>query len=160
MRALKGLRCCGALLLFSVLLLPGGGCETARQSLFTASGPGWKLQQGQALWRPRRALPEVAGDLVFGAGPGGRWFLEFDKTPLTLVSAQSTSHRWLIRFPPRHLGFSGHPPPSKRFAWLYLPRALAGERLPAQFRFEKKPDGSWRLENTRSGELLKGFLAP
>jgi hypothetical protein len=27
-------------------------------------------------------------------------------------------------------------------------------------RFERKPDGGWRLENTRSGETLEGFLAP
>jgi hypothetical protein len=26
--------------------------------------------------------------------------------------------------------------------------------------FESKPDGGWRLENSRTGETLEGFLSP
>ena len=52
-----------------------------------------------------------------------------------------------------------HVPPT-RFAWLYLPAALSGQPLPDRFRFEQKADGGWRLENTRSGETVEGFLNP
>ena len=135
------------------------GCATAHKTLFTASGPGWQVQQGQALWRPRRGYPELGGDLVLASDAQGRCLVQFAKTPMTLVLTQTTSNHWLIQFPARHLGFSGRQPPPTRFAFLYLPAALEGQRLPGPFHFEREPDGGWRLENTRSGETLKGFLA-
>jgi hypothetical protein len=136
------------------------GCCTAKKTLFTASGPGWRVQEGQALWRPRRGFPELGGDLVVATDEHGRCLLQFSKTPLSLVSVQTTPTQWLIQFPPRGLGFSGGRRPPARFAWLYLRAALAGEQLPSALHFETKPDGGWRLENTRSGETLEGFLTP
>ncbi len=136
------------------------GCQTTTKSLFTAAGPGWNVQQGQALWRPGHGMPEIAGDLVFAHDQEGRRLLQFDKTPMSMVAAQTTSNRWLIQFPPRQMSFSGHGPGPTRFLWLYLPPALAGEKLPSGLHFERKPDGGWRLENTHSGESLEGFLAP
>ncbi|MGB7768397.1 MAG: hypothetical protein WBN22_06030 [Verrucomicrobiia bacterium] len=136
------------------------GCRTTTQSLFTASGPGWHIQQGQALWRPERGLPEFGGDLVLASDAGGRALIQFDKTPLSMVFAQTTSNRWLIRFPQQQMGFSGHGPAPTRFAWLYLPAALAGKPLLSPLHFERKPAGSWRLENTGTGEILEGFLSP
>ncbi len=143
-----------------VIIMLANGCQTATQSLFTASGPGWHVQDGQALWRPRRGLPELAGDLVLASHPDGRCLIQFAKTPLTLVSAQTSRTHWLIQFPPRRMSFSGRGEPPTRFAWLYLSAALSGEPLPKQLRFQRKPDGGWRLENTRSGETLEGFLGP
>lgn len=136
------------------------GCRTTIQSLFTATGPGWHVQQGQALWRPKSGLPEFGGDLVLAGSPDGRALIQFDKTPLSMVFAQTTSDRWLIRFPQRQMSFSGHGPAPTRFAWLYLPAALAGKSLPLTFHFERKPDGGWRLENTSTGEILEGYLSP
>jgi hypothetical protein len=136
------------------------GCQTATRSLFTATGPGWHVQEGQALWRPGREYPELGGDLVLASDENGRCLIQFAKTPMTLVSVQTTRTNWLIQFPPRRMGFSGRGPGPTRFAWLYLHTALAGEPLPPPLRFERKPDGGWRLENTRSGETLEGFLAP
>jgi len=145
--------------LLAVLVL-SCGCQTTTQSLFTASGPGWHVQQGQALWRPKNGLPEIGGDLVLAGDTNGRALIQFDKTPMSLVFVQTTSDRWLIRFPQQQMGFSGHGSGPARFAWLYLPSALAGKPLPAPFHFERKPDGGWRLENTRTGETLEGFLSP
>ena len=136
------------------------GCQTTTQSLFTATGPGWHIQQGQALWRPKQGLPEFGGDLVMASNPDGCALIQFDKTPLSMVFAQTTPDRWLIRFPQRQMGFSGHGPGPTRFAWLYLPAALAGKPLPLPLHFERKPDGGWRLENTGTGETLEGFLSP
>jgi hypothetical protein len=150
--------------LFGSVLLAGlalfCGCQTATKSLFTASGPGWKVQIGQALWRPGSGRPEIAGDLVFAHNQDGRCLLQFDKTPISILSAQTTSNRWLVQFPARQMSFSGHGPGPTRFLWLYLPTALAGGTLPATLHFEQKPEGGWRLENTHSGESLEGFLAP
>jgi hypothetical protein len=136
------------------------GCQTTTQSLFTASGPGWHIQQGQALWRPKSGLPEFGGDLVFASDADGRTLIQFDKTPLSMVFAQTTPDRWLIRFPQRQMGFSGHGPEPTRFVWLYLPVALEGKPLPPPLLFGHKPGGNWRLENTRTGEILEGYLSP
>ena len=136
------------------------GCYTTTQSLFTANGPGWHVQQGQALWQPHSGLPEFGGDLVLASNPDGRTLIQFDKTPLSMVLAQTTPTRWFIRFPQRQISFSGHGTPPTRFAWLYLPAALNGKPLPLGFDFERKPDGGWRLENTGTGEILEGYLSP
>ncbi len=136
------------------------GCQTATQSLFTATGPGWHVQQGQALWRPQRGLPEFGGDLVLASDDDGRCLIQFDKTPMAILFAQTTSTNWLIRFPQRQMGFSGRGPGPARFSWLYLHPALAGEKLPGQLHFERKTAGGWRLENSRTGETLEGFLSP
>jgi hypothetical protein len=136
------------------------GCQTSTQSLFTASGPEWKVQTGQALWRPGHKRPEIGGDLVIARDPDGRRLVEFDKTPISIVSAQTTSNRWVVHFPQQNLNFGGHGPGSTRFIWLYLPTALDGGTLPATFHFERKPDGGWRLENTGTGESVEGFLTP
>lgn len=135
------------------------GCRTP-QSLFMAAGPGWHIQQGQALWRPERGLPEFGGDLILASNPDGRALIQFDKTPLSMVFAQTTSNRWLIRFPQRQMGFSGHGPGPTRFAWLYLPAALAGKPLPSPLHFERQSHDNWRLENTRTGEIVEGYLSP
>jgi hypothetical protein len=136
------------------------GCQTPTQNLFTASGPGWHIQQGQALWRPRQGLPEFGGDLILATNADGWTLIQFDKTPLSMVFAQTTPTRWLIRFPQQQYSFSGHGLPPVRFAWLYLPAALAGKPLPLTLHFERRPQGGWRLENTGTGETLEGYLSP
>jgi hypothetical protein len=136
------------------------GCQTAPQNLFTAAGPGWHVRQGQALWRPQRGMPEFGGDLVLATDDAGRCLIQFDKTPMAILSAQVTSNRWLINFPQRQMSFSGRGPAPADFSWLYLPGALAGKPLPKELRFERKPDGGWRLENSRTGETVEGFLSP
>ena len=135
------------------------GCRTP-QSLFTATVPGWHIRQGQALWRPERGLPEFGGDLVLVTDTKGRALIEFDKTPLSMVFAQVTPDRWLIRFPQKKMNFSGYRFKPARFAWLYLPAAVGGRPLPKPFDFKMKSDGTWRLENTRTGELIEGYLSP
>jgi hypothetical protein len=145
------------ILLASLVLLCG--CQTAHD-LFSATGSGWRVQQGQALWRPQRGLPEFGGDLVLARDDAGRCLIQFDKTPMAILSAQTTSNRWLIKFPQRQMSFGGNKPAPLRFSWLYLPTALAGGPLPKQLHFEQKPDGGWRLENSSTGETLNGFLSP
>jgi hypothetical protein len=143
------------------VLTVSAGCRTASEApLFTATGPGWRVREGQALWRPGRQFPELGGELVVASHEDGRCVIQFAKTPLPLVLAQTTRTNWLIQFPPRRKSFAGRQPPPVRFAWLYLGAALAGDSLPAALRFERKPGGGWRLENTRSGETVEGYLVP
>ena len=147
-------------MLLLACLLFACGCQTSTQSLFTATGPNWHVQQGQALWRPKSGLPEFGGDLIYASDDTGRHLIQFDKTPMAIMSAQTTSNRWLIKFPQKNMSFSGYGAGSTRFAWLYLPQALDGKPLPKSFQFERKADGGWRLENSHTGELLEGFLSP
>ena len=114
------------------------GCQTATKSLFTTGGTDWRVQQGQALWRPKSGLPEFGGDLVLARDDAGRCLIQFDKTPMAILSAQVTSNRWLIKFPQQEMSFSGYGAGSTRFSWLYLPAALAGKPLPKNFHFEQK----------------------
>ena len=87
------------LALLTIAMLSSGCRTTTGASLFTTSGPGWHVQEGQALWRPGRGLPELGGDLVMASHEDGRCAIEFAKTPLSLVSAQTTRTNWLIQFP-------------------------------------------------------------
>jgi hypothetical protein len=151
----------GLWLAFAVFVLPliFCGCQTSK-NLFVVNGPGWRVEQGQALWRPKSDMPEFGGDLVLARDDSGRCLIQFDKTPMAILSAQVTSNRWLIKFPQRNLSFGGFMPPSTRFGWLYLPDALAGRPLPKFMLFTQTPDGGWRLENSRTGETVEGFLEP
>ena len=134
------------------------GCRSPVQSLFNAGGPDWRIQQGQALWRPKNGMPEIGGDLVMASDADGRRLIQFDKTPIELVIAQVESNRWLMKFSQQNMVFSGRGPGPTRFGWLYLPAALDGKPLPSDFHFEHKADGGWRLENKHTGEILDGFL--
>jgi hypothetical protein len=145
-------------------LLPLGGlvcgCHSMPKPLFLASGPSWHVQEGQALWRPGHGRPELAGDLLLASDDEGRCLIQFAKTPLSFVLAQTTRTNWLIQFPPVRMGFSGRGKPPTRFGWLYLHAALSGEPVVPPFRFERETDGRWQFENTKTGETLSGFLAP
>jgi len=105
-------------------------------------------------------MPELAGDLVMASHEDGRSLVQFTKTPIPLMLAETTRTNWLIQFPPQRLSFSGRGQPPTRFAWLYLKAAFAGEPLPAGLVFQRKADGGWRLENTHTGESVEGVLAP
>jgi hypothetical protein len=97
---------------------------------------------------------------VMASHEDGRCVIEFAKTPMPLVLAQTSRTNWYIGFPAPRMSFAGSQPPPTRFAWLYLAAALSGDSLPAALRFQRKADGGWKLENTRSGETVEGFLGP
>ncbi len=148
-------------LFFLAALLFFSGCETDKtQNLFAVTGSTWAIKQGQGLWTARSGAPQIGGDIVLASDGNGRSLVQFDKTPLTIVTAQTTPERWLIRFPQGGGVWAGHQPAPPRTIWLYLGDALAGKPLPKPLHFEQKPDGNWRLENPKTGEILEGFLSP
>lgn len=137
------------------------GCRTVGHlSPISTAGPGWQVFHGQALWRSGRHRPELGGDLVVARHASGGYVFDFEKTPLPITAGQATATNWLIEFPAGDLSFGGKSRPPARFAWLYLGAALDGRPLPKRLRFERKADGNWRLENTRTGESIEGFLSP
>ena len=124
------------------------------------SEPGWRIQQGQAIWKLGKNKPELAGEITFARHTDGRCLLEFTKTPFPLVRAKMSATRWEIEFPPQKLHFSGGGQPPARLAWLQLMLALTGKPVAPPWHFELRPDGGWRLENPRRGESVEGYLEP
>lgn len=135
------------------------GCATAPLPSPDARGAGWQTREGQALWHPRGAAPQIAGELLLISHKNGDFVLQFDKTPLTIVAAQRTGSRWQVEFPTRQRRYGGSGTGVPRWLWVVLPEALRGQPLPKGVTF-KRDDGSWRLANERTGESIKGFLAP
>lgn len=121
--------------------------------------PGWILHQGQALWRPRRAAPQIAGDLLLAVNPDGRAFVQFEKSPFALAVAERTAAAWQVEFPPEHKRYAASGRPPARLIWLVLPDAFSGRAPPAPWSWHSSTNGTWRLENAATGESLRGYFA-
>ncbi len=152
------------LLAFAFAALPALiGCRTGPPlPPANFSEPGWRVQQGQAVWKARASAPEIAGEILLATHPDGRAVVQFTKTPFPIVVAQSAPNRWEIQFVPEGRTFRGRGQPPSYFSWLQLPPALASHPLPKAFSFS--PAGTdaspWRLENRGSGEWIEGYLSP
>jgi hypothetical protein len=146
--------------IFSVLLLFFcAGCRTA-SPLPSAdfSAPGWRVQQGQAVWKPAPDRPELAGDLLLATNVNGNCFLQFSKMPFLLATAQVSGNQWQIEFGGDKYSRHGRGTPPAHFAWFQLPRALRDENIGGNWRFIRVETNSWRLENPRTGEILEGEI--
>jgi len=147
--------------IFFFLIFCESGCQTIPTlPKVNLSEPGWSIRQGQAVWRTGRDAPEIAGELIVATNPDGRSFLQFTKTPLPFVVAQSTANSWQIEFVPENKTYSGRGNPPKRLIWLYLPRCLAGALPPKPWSWQRLENDGWRLESQTTGESLEGFLNP
>ena len=124
------------------------------------SAPGWRVQQGQAVWKPAKHRPELAGELLLAVHPRGDFLIQFTKTPFPLVAAQSAAGQWRIEFGRGDYVRRGRGAEPARFVWFQLPRFLAGARLDADWRGEGSAGEAWQLENRRTGETLAGYLSP
>jgi hypothetical protein len=146
-------------LLFSLAL---AGCASpAPLPKVNLSAPGWHAQQGQAIWRPTRDRPEIAGELVVALGPNGDSFVQFTKTPIPMVTAQTAGNRWELQFGPEARKFSGEGTPPHRFIWPYLAWCLdQAAAPPAGWTFHREGQGRWRFRNDSTGETLEGYLRP
>jgi hypothetical protein len=122
------------------------------------ASPGWRLRQGQAVWRPSKSRPELAGDLLLAVNANGNYVIQFSKTPFTLATAQVADGRWQIELA-RHF-WRGKGAPPKRFVWFQLAPALDGALARAPWRFANQPNQSWRLDNAGTGEFLEGQFFP
>ncbi len=121
--------------------------------------PGWKLHQGQALWRSKKDAPEIAGEILFAQGEDGQTLLQMTKTPLPFVTVQTSGAGWQIEFVPQQRRFSGQGTPTARLLWVHLARALNGTKPPPALRFEQTEAHGFTLENLATGEMISGFLS-
>jgi len=137
------------------------GCQTIRAiSPVNLAEPGWQVRQGQAVWQMPGKRPELAGDLTLAINPDGRCFLEFAKGPFPFVRAKCGAARWEVEFPSERRGFAGGGAPPRRLAWLQVCLGLAGKEPRGPWHFERRADGSWRLDNPRNRESVEGYLLP
>lgn len=137
------------------------GCKTLPPlPAVNLSEPGWKIQCGQAVWKPKKDAPEIAGELLVATSSDGRTFVQFTKTPFPLVIAQTTREVWQLEFGAVNKRFSGRGEPWERFVWFQLPRFLGGSKNSRQWAWQTFKDNRWLLRNRITGESLEGFLAP
>jgi hypothetical protein len=115
-------------------------------------------RQGQAVWKSRADAPEIAGELLLATSVDGRTFTQFTKTPLPILVAQTTTNAWQIEFVVENRKFAGRGSPPARLAWLHLAGCLSRVNPPKGWTFTKGDDGTWRLENKKTGEMLEGYL--
>jgi hypothetical protein len=124
--------------------------------------PSWTVRQGQALWRPNKEAPEIAGELLVAFNHRGSAFLQFTKTPLPFVIAHRSPGKWQIESALKKKSYRGPGRPPSRISWfILLERLEKGTNLTnSAWSWHTDPDGSWQMENKRSGERLEGFLQP
>jgi hypothetical protein len=147
-----------SLFLMAVL---AAGCRTA-PPLPPAdfSAPGWRVQQGQAVWKPSSRRPELTGDLLLATNANGNFFVQFSKVPFPLATAQMSGEQWRIEFGADKFSWHGRGTPPDRFAWFQLPRALRDTNAGSNWKFTCPTSASWHLENPRTGETLEGEFFP
>ena len=137
------------------------GCRTVSPlPALKLSEPGWRIRHGQAIWRLKNDAPEIAGELLIATHTDGRTFLQFTKTPLPFVVAQTTSNSWQIEFVAENRIYSGPGRPPARLSWLQAARCFAGFSPSLKWNWQSFEDGRWRLEHKSSGEWLEGYLDP
>lgn len=148
-------------ILSALLLVFCAGCRTANP-LPSAdfSTPGWRVQQGQAVWKPSANRSELAGDLLLATNVNGNFFVQFSKIPFPLATAQVSGDQWQIEFGADKFSWRGRGTPPNRFAWFQLPRALRDANLNGNWKFTRVETNSWRLENPHTGETLEGEFFP
>ncbi len=152
---------CPVFIFSAVLLILCAGCRTSPPLLpADFSAPGWRVQQGQAVWRPPENRPEITGDLLLATNVNGNFFLQFSKTPFPLATARVSDGRWQIEFGVDKFSWHGDGNPPHRSVWFELPRALLDANIGGKWRFARVETNSWRLENPRTGESLEGEFFP
>jgi hypothetical protein len=137
------------------------GCRTAPPlppADFSASG--WRVQQGQAVWKPSSSRTELAGDLLLATNANGNFFVQFSKIPFPLATAQISGDQWQIEFGTDKYSWQGRGTPPDRFAWFQLPHVLLGQNMNGDWQFKSTTTNSWRLENSHTGESLEGEFFP
>jgi len=141
------------------LLVTATGCRTLPPlPPVDLSKPGWTVQQGQAVWKSGKKMPEIAGEVMLASKPNGDLFVQFTKTPFPLVIAQKVTNSWQINFPTENKRYSGLGSPPKRLIWFWLHDAMAGTLSSKAWSWHQNEKG-WRLENHATGEWLEGYFS-
>jgi hypothetical protein len=160
--ALSQSRCWLALCIFSLLIaaLTTGCLDTRPLGRADLSEPGWRLREGQAVWKMKKSAPELAGEILLATRADGRAYLQFTKTPFPFVIAQLTTNSWQFELPTQNRRYSGPGKGPARLPWLRLPGLLQGEAPAKGWQWTTPEANHWRLERLSSGEFIEGFLEP
>ena len=142
------------------LLIFLSACSTRPLPPANLNESGWKIQQGQAVWRAQKTSPEIAGELLLATNLDGRTLVQFTKTPFPFIIAQTTANSWQLEVPARNKKYSAPGKPPARISWFHLPPALQGIAPPKPWIFLNPENENWHLENKSSGEMIEGYLAP
>jgi hypothetical protein len=117
----------------------------------------WHIRQGEAVWKPDRKSPEIAGELLLATRPDGSSFVQFMKTPFPFAITQTTSNKWQAEFPPQNKRFTAPGKPPVRIIWFQLVNALTGKPLARGWSWHDTGT-NWTLKST-AGESLEGYLS-
>ncbi len=144
-----------------ILLLVAPACRTVpRLAPVDFNTQEWHVQQGQAVWKTKKDAPELAGDLLIGTNrKNGRTIVQFTKTPIPFVIAQTTTNSWQIEIPVQKKFYSGYGKPPGRLAWFFVPQVLNGAPPPKNWSLDRSGT-SWTFRNAKTGETIEGFLEP
>jgi hypothetical protein len=119
--------------------------------------PGWRIWNGQAVWQPRKSVPELAGEVMVAVNTNGFAVVQFSKA-IPFATARLDGRRWQIDFPAGNRLFSGHYPLPSHFALLQLPALAEGVPLSKRWNESGKLDG-WKIVNAGASETLRGYLS-
>jgi hypothetical protein len=145
--------------LLSLALIFLCGCYSHhpyRWPSYNLSEPGWKVWNGQAVWKPRPTIPELAGDVMVAVNTNGSALIQFSKT-IPFATARLNGRHWQIEFPAGNRLYSGKYPLPNHFAWFQLP-ALAEGVPPSKHWIEKGNLDQWEIVNHSGSETLRGYL--
>ena len=149
------------LIVVAGLMFSGAGCRTVNPlPPADFSAPGWRVKQGQAIWKPSANRPELVGDLLLATNLNGDFFIQFSKMPFPLATARVAGDQWQIEFGADQRTWQGRGVPPDRFGWFQLPRALREVTVGGNWQFTGEATNSWRLQNSRTGETMEGGFFP
>lgn len=149
---------CGPfVLLLSFLALLLTGCASVQFPPADLSAPGWRTQESSAIWQPKRDAPELVGELLVAHHPDGSQLVQFSKQGLPLVTARSATNGWWIGSSLRKSSYSGRGTATDRVPWFLVDRLPPTAPASTRWQLTTNHDGSWRLANPRSGEMLEGI---
>lgn len=149
------------IILSALALLLCAGCRTPNPlPPADFSAPGWRTQQGQAVWKPSASRPEIAGDLLLATNVNGNFFIQFSKIPFPLATAQVSGAEWQVQFGADQYSWHGRGTPPNRFGWFQLPSALRDANLGGNWKFTQVETNLFRLQNSHTGETLEGEFFP
>jgi hypothetical protein len=141
--------------IFAIAALAGCATAPLPQPDMSDASSGWKILQGQAVWKPK-AGDGIAGELLVATNRAGDFVVEFAKPPITIAHAQRSGDRWSVDFPAQKKSYAGRGSGPARIIWLHLPPTLAGHET--KWTLTTNSNG-FRLSND-GGETLEGFLVP
>ena len=133
-------------------------CRTPPIPKANLSEPGWKIFQGQAVWKSNRDAPEISGEILLAEKSDGENFVQFTKTPFPFAIAQSTTNAWRLEIPMQNKSYAAPGRTPSRVIWFQLARAVAGQPLKKPWTWRESED-DWRLENSATGQSLAGYFS-